>query len=175
MRKTPAKVPQNITMKKEVLIAIFIGISFGLIITFGIHTAQRSIRNRDLGTNADTPTTPIPENIQNASNHIMTVNSPQSNAVIEEAQAEITGITSPLAMISAISAADQSAAQADDQGNFAIVLELETGANQVIITSYNANGQEVSQELTLVHSTANLEENNTPEEPETDKKGSDEE
>ena len=103
-------------MKKEVFVAIIIGIAIGAIITFGVHTAKVALQNQDQET--EDVSNQIPSELTpSASNHLLTINSPHPDQIIEDDDIDITGITSSNSFISAISETSQAVAVADDQGN----------------------------------------------------------
>ena len=102
-------------MKKEVLIAIIIGFTLGLIITFGIHTAQQSLKlKKQLASNQNTHLTPTPA----APTQPLTIASPDNGMVFHQANLQVTGTTTPQALISVIATDSYTTAAADFQGNF---------------------------------------------------------
>lgn len=139
-------------MKKEVLIAIIAGFSLGLIITFGIHTAQKSVKNRTtnaVDTKDNTGTTPN-------QSHIIEVVSPRPNSVIDKDVVSVSGSTSPGSLLAIIATAGTSAVTADDNGQFSTKVDLDAGPNTLIIKSYSPIGQEAEITIDVAHSTADL-------------------
>lgn len=145
-------------MKKEVLIAIIIGFSVGLIITYGVHTAQSSILAQKENSEAAlspssnaTLTDPAGDGT-----HSLIIYSPQTEDILATSTIQISGITSPDSMIAAISGEDSSSIVADSQGSFVLEFELETGGNIVELTSYALTGEVATEILELVQSKVNL-------------------
>lgn len=145
-------------MKKEVVIAIIIGFSVGLIITYGIHTAQTSLlAQKDATESALSPssnttlTDPTGEGT-----HSIIIYSPQSPEILDEEPARISGITTPYSMVSAIGVKIHTSSVADSQGSFVIELPLEEGANVVALDSFAPGGERASQSLELVYTTTTL-------------------
>ena len=64
-------------MKKEVLIAIIVGFSLGLIITFGIYRAQKSLSERAESKNTDQDTTQI----EGTANISLSITQPEDGSI----------------------------------------------------------------------------------------------
>jgi hypothetical protein len=139
-------------MRKEVFIAIFIGFILGLIITFGAHTARRSLEKQQQLTQNENVVTPSPA----PSDHTLSVTAPSSNAIANNSPVDITGITTPGSYLAALGADDSVVAVADNQGNFTIPVDVIAGANRFKLTAYSPSGSEVSQDIVIVYSTAAL-------------------
>ena len=91
-------------MRKEVLVAIIIGFGLGLVITFGIWTANKALKNTSTDS-AETPA-PLEEEIETAlipaSTLELLITSPENNTVSEKETIEIVGQTAVKAIISII-------------------------------------------------------------------------
>ena len=150
-------------MKKEVFIAITVGFILGLIITFGVYRAQTSLKAQVVE-----PTPTPAQEMTNAtpapSQHSLTITSPEDNDIITQEEIDITGLTSPNSYLTITSTNDEEIFESDDTGNFMSKIKLTGGANLIKVTSINPQGQEASKELTLVFSTADLN-NNTKASP----------
>ncbi|MFC1653278.1 hypothetical protein ACFL1M_00325 [Patescibacteria group bacterium] len=140
-------------MKKEVLIAIIVGFSLGLVITFGIYRAQKSIKERANRNNTtqETQTEELPE-------ILLSITQPQDGDIFDQDSITIGGITQKESLVTAISSEDHQATQADELGNFSIEFELDTGANDITITSFNQDGTKQEKEMTVVYTTYDFEE-----------------
>jgi hypothetical protein len=146
-------------MKKEILIAIVIGFILGLIITFGIWTANKSLQeNNNKSQTQENENQPIVnENPQNGEEKMsLDIVSPQDNSLLDQEEIEITGKTSPLANIVILSEEGEEIIQADEQGEFKETITLSGGANEITITAIDQNGNEASKVLNLVYSTAQI-------------------
>lgn len=136
-------------MKKEVIIAIIIGITIGTIITFGVHLAQRSLVE-----NTSPPTNPVTPSISISPSqavHNLIITSPDNDSITQQSEVEIIGNTSPNSLISAISNTYQAVGSADIDGNFEFDFTVSPGANQIIIKAFDQNGQEASQEIEVIY------------------------
>lgn len=147
-------------MKKEVLIAIIVGFTLGLIITFGIYRAQKSLQ-KDTSEVASDNTQPQVEEHEPA----LIIVQPTQGTIANQDQITVAGTTTPLTPVTVVSLAAQSATVSDEVGNFSALIELEAGANTLIVTSYDADGNSLTEQVTVVFSTADLDNaDNTPNE-----------
>lgn len=150
-----------VIMKKEVLLAIIIGITLGLIIMAGVKfNSLKSIitGNEKQTTIADAvspvPTstiTPTPE-----SNLTISILSPENESIIETSSVELTGKTSPLSTVVIIAEEDEIILQSGAQGEFETSVDLIGGENIIEITAYDSKGGEVKTDLTLTYTTADI-------------------
>jgi hypothetical protein len=146
-------------MKKEILIAIVIGFVLGLIITFGIWTANKSLQDNNAVPQAqENESQPIVnENSQNVEEKMsLSITSPQDNSLLDQEEIEITGKTSPSANIVILFEEGEEIIQADGQGEFKKTITLSGGANEITITAVDQDGNEASKVLNLVYSTAQI-------------------
>jgi hypothetical protein len=137
-------------MKKEVIIAIIIGIGIGLVITFGIKTAQESL-SKELQNPQPELTVNTPEVIE-APVHQIEITSPKNNSVIEKNTVSVSGTSTPFSMIGLISTTDQNATMADNQGNFSLMASLTAGVNILTLSSYTVSGEQAVATIQVVHS-----------------------
>jgi len=140
-------------MKKEVIIAIIIGFSLGLIITFGIRTAQNSLDNQKALAQKSDNTNSINQSAETiAPGHSVLINSPQPDSVVASKELLISGSTTPNSMVSVLGANDFNSTLADDQGNFSTSVNLALGGNIIVVDSYSTIGEKSQMEVTVVHS-----------------------
>ncbi len=140
-------------MKKELFFAVFIGLAFGLLITYGIYTARSSI----LPTDSPSPSpSPSPSATTAASD--LVVIAPEDEIVTTDTTATVTGTAAPNAFVSVVTAADSTLLATDDQGKFSREIALESGANVIVITTIDQDGARAQTERTVIY----LEEPLTP-------------
>lgn len=137
-------------MKKEVLIAIIAGITLGLVISFGIATAQRSLKKPSPPTETEPNLTPS----VSPQRSTLFVNSPQPNAVVNDSPYLITGSAIPGSMIAIQTSSQYISGIADDQGNFALSLELNSGANLIVVTAFSPTGQTENTSFKIAYQSA---------------------
>jgi hypothetical protein len=142
-------------MRKEIIVAIIIGLFLGLIVAFGIRTARNSLQNRQLPLTQTNPTTDS-STTTTTLNHNVFITTPEPNAVVNTNSVTIIGTTSPSSLISIIGNVDQIAAAADKTGNFTATVELSPGVNTIAINSYNEAGQSADASFMVIYTTADL-------------------
>jgi hypothetical protein len=142
-------------MKKEVLIAIAIGFVLGLIITVGIWTANRTLKNprpSPEGQIEQPVTSPTPT----SSELPLTITSPEDNAIIDTEKIEISGKTAPDVTVLVLYEEGEKIIQADKEGEFSTEITLVGGGNEITVSAYDTEGNEDTQTLNLVFSTAEI-------------------
>lgn len=143
-------------MKKEVVLAISIGFALGLIITFGIWTANQSLKNLPQSSpKASIIPSPTPSNSQTTNNQL-TINTPDDESLVSTDTVTLSGTSTPQATLLVISESGEQTIVADASGNFSVDIDLITGFNVITVHSYSADGQESSKSLTITYSTAKI-------------------
>ncbi len=143
-------------MKKEVILAISIGFALGLIITFGIWTANQSLKNLPQPSpKASVPPSPTPSNSQ-ITNNQLTINTPDDEALVSTNTITVSGTTTPVATLLIVSENGEQTTLADASGNFSLDVDLITGFNTITVYSYSTDGNEASKSLIITYSTAKI-------------------
>lgn len=142
-------------MRKEVLIAIIIGFGLGLIITFGIWTANKALKEAGPTTTApveeETEATPTPLPLLE-----LLITSPEDNVISEKEIIEVSGQTLAGAIVSIIYPDGEKLLEADEDGNFSSEISLVGGDNKIEITAINEEGEETTKTLNVVYSTVEI-------------------
>lgn len=141
-----------ILMRKEIVIAIIIGFGLGLVITFGIWTANRALKEAPPEEEVSSPAeeiTPVPT-------FSLIINEPQDNSISSEEKITISGTTASEAVVVILYQEGEKILEADKDGNFETEITLAGGANEVKVSAYDSEGNEASQTLTIVYSTAEI-------------------
>lgn len=146
-------------MKKEILIAIIIGFVLGLVITFGIWTANKSLKegatqNQQEEVVNNKTITPVPTQVEEKLP--LTIISPENNALLNQEKLEIVGKTSPKAVVAISYEEGEKIIEADEKGDFKSEITLIGGGNEIIISAFDSQGNENSKTLNLVFSTAEI-------------------
>ena len=146
-------------MKKEVFLAIAIGFALGLIITFGIWTANRSLKqanqNKTTTTITVTSPSPAPES-QTTTSTGLVISSPEDESLVTKNSAVVTGKASPNSIVVILAENDEQIMAADANGNFSTDVTLTTGYNNITVTAYDSTGKAESRMLTVTYSTAKI-------------------
>lgn len=143
-------------MKKEVLIAIIIGFGLGLVITFGVWSANKNF-------NKVSPAEPVPTTIPNLSPSptdapelALEIDSPEDDFLSNEDAIEIAGRASPGGIIVLLYPKGEKILQAEENGSFSTEIVLAGGANEIRISAFDESGNEVEKILNVVYSTAEI-------------------
>lgn len=136
-------------MRKEVLLAVAIGLILGLIITYGIYRAKVEI--------AEPPKTTTLENIASQPANLdietdarLTILDPLNESVQTGSEVLVRGTTVPDAHIVILVGDASYITEATTDGEFSITVELVNGANVISITSLDSEGEETTQFRTVV-------------------------
>jgi len=140
-------------VRKEVLIAIIIGFGLGLVITFGIWTANRALETSAPQKQAplveETTPTPVP-------GLSLILTSPEDNSISSEEKIEVSGLTTPGATVVILYQEGEKILEADQEGSFSTEITLVGGANEIKISAFDQEGNQAEKTLTVVYSTAEI-------------------
>lgn len=137
-------------MKKEVIIAILVGLTMGLIITFGIYRVTSSITEKpltDLNTqNLETEATATPT--------VLALHNPEDGTVQTETELTVTGTTIANSFIVVFVNNEDYISNSDESGNFAIKVTLSQGENIIRVHVLDQEGSATVEERVVVVSDA---------------------
>ncbi len=148
-------------MKKEVILAIILGIFVALGLTFFIYQSnQNSLSTASDPAVADNPVAPANlDSLPEKADSPIRLTFPENEAVFEEKAITITGhtqfINTPIVIF--INQKDF-LATSDDQGNFSLSVNLESGGNIIMATVIDDQGASYSDQVIVVYSNKSLEE-----------------
>ncbi len=141
-------------MRKEVLIAVLVGIMLGLFVTYGIYTANKAIIDERLDnptpqtTTIPTPSTsPTPE-------MILTIIRPENNLVFQSPEVNIEGNANPNSVIAITTEDDELFTESDNQGKFSLRINLIKGANTIRVQATDSQKLSAMKTINLIYSTA---------------------
>lgn len=151
-------------ISKEIILAIIVGFGVGLVITYGIYTANQAIKNKQssvspiptqtVNNSSTIPSTTSTIENQTDPNQIkLTLSQPDINTVTDLNTATIAGNTSPLANILVYNELTSQILIADQEGQFTTETELQKGINYITITAINDRGDQTSLKRTIVYTT----------------------
>lgn len=148
-------------MKKEVFLAIAIGFALGLVITFGIWTANKSLKNlpKSSPNPSVTPQSevgPSPTPSNQVTNAQLTITSPADEALLTVPKVTLTGSASPASIITVIYEDGQVVTTADASGNFSLDVPLVGGYNIIKVTAFDKSGSSSEQTLTVTYTTSKI-------------------
>ena len=136
-------------MKKEVIIAILIGLVMGLFITYGYYHSKKTIEPNQTSTIAtadDLNSVVAPENGK------LSILSPEDETVQEAKSVKVAGNTTPNAYVVIFVNDLPSITQADETGNFSKEVALNSLTNIITIHSIESTGEtSVTQRSVVVY------------------------
>lgn len=143
-------------MKKEVLIAIVIGFALGLLITFGIWTANKAIMTKSEAPPEEKEVEETVKPTPTPAGFSLNILSPDDEALIDTSKTELKGSSVAKAIIVIVSEKEEKIIEADENGSFATEVSLVRGINEITITAFNQEGEKTSKTLNVVYSTAEI-------------------
>ncbi len=151
-------------MKKEVLLAILLGIVLGasLVVLARYHQQLSALFSRQVAEIKQTkqkpavsPTPSVTVTATPAASSLsLIISQPADNAIVNHSPVVIKGRTIPGATVVLIGDDDEVILVADKDGNFETKFKLTGGANDIEATAYNQNGAEKKIIFTVTYSTA---------------------
>ncbi|MEN8253393.1 MAG: hypothetical protein ABFQ62_03400 [Patescibacteria group bacterium] len=140
-------------MKKEILFAILIGLSLGLIITYGAYRARKSEQEMATQTTDSIASSPGSET-ESQGNKFLTLFSPEDESIQDNDNVKITGNTTADSFVVIFIGNDENITIADDSGNFSVESKLEKGSNVIAVHAINEDGKSSIEERTVIYTTA---------------------
>ena len=142
-------------MRKEVFIAITIGFALGLVITFGIWTASKALK--ETAPKKEVPPQITEEQLPTPTPQaLLVIISPEDNSISNKEKIEVSGKTSAGTTVVVLYEEGEKIIEANSEGNFTTEITLIEGSNEITVSAYNKEGNEVSKTLSVVYSTAEL-------------------
>jgi hypothetical protein len=126
-------------MKKEIIIAILIGLSLGLFITYGIYQARTGISRRS----SDTSLITNPADTAEFAGELV-LNSPTDESVQSEKTVSVSGTTLANSFVVIFVGNDETITTSDNSGNFSVEVTLEDGSNFINVYVLDEDGRSLS-------------------------------
>jgi len=125
-------------MRKEVLLAIVIGISLGLLITFGVYQSRRSMSDAQKDQVQDVLKNPVSD--ENEDSGQLSITSPENNLITDSQRLIVSGNTHANNFVIIFVNQEENISNADESGNFSKEVRLDEGANVLTIYTINQDG-----------------------------------
>ncbi|KKU25305.1 MAG: hypothetical protein UX37_C0027G0009 [Microgenomates group bacterium GW2011_GWA2_46_16] len=142
-------------VKKEISLAIFIGLFIALLVTGGIMRAQRALKSLDLPSIRDTLLPNPTPKITNPTTLFLEITSPD-NSVTKVASLTLTGKTLQGTYIAILGEKSEYLIIPNELGSFSQEVTLVKGANNIKITVYEQNGNKIEKTVNAVYTTAEI-------------------
>lgn len=133
-------------MKKEVLIAVLIGLTMGLLITYGIYRVQTAVNQPPVTDVLETAT----ESAETSAPTVIALHSPLQGAVQTSQDLIITGTTIPDSNIVIFINDDETITKSDRSGSFTHEAVLNDGTNIIRVHVIDEGGNSAIQERVVV-------------------------
>lgn len=133
-------------MRKEVLVAILIGALLGLVVAFGIWSANQALAPKVL---PSPPPTPEERAVQQG----LIVTEPESGAVVSRDRITVRGSASLSSTVVILTNLNEIIAEVASDGSFNQEVELEGGPNEIKVVAYDGEGNREEITLIVVYST----------------------
>lgn len=143
-------------VKKEITIAIVIGLIIGLIITGGVLRARSAIKNISSPDSKSRRTTSLTDNDKSKNQLSLSISEPEDNSIVQEATITLTGQTIPDTYVAIVAEKSEHLIVPNDVGQFTQDIDLIKGANTIKITVYTNNGDKTEKILNIVYTTAEI-------------------
>ncbi len=127
-------------MRKEVILAILIGLVMGLFITYGVYQARQSQEETAATDVAELEVTPAPTKTEEHPGKL-TVYHPTDESILSEYKTTVTGETIGQAQIVIYINNTPIITQADESGSFSQEVELEELSNVITVYSVTQDGE----------------------------------
>lgn len=144
-------------IKKEGIVAIFIGLLIGLIITGGILRAKKALDNSPQpGNDSDTPPINNPQETLEESSLFLEIKAPDDNVIVKNNSINLEGQTLPDTYIAIITEKNEYLIVPSETGQFTQDIALIKGANTISITVYTETGEKVEKTINVVYTSAEI-------------------
>jgi hypothetical protein len=139
-------------MRKEVIIAIILGLLLGFVITFGVYRAQKFLRQPQINPQQDELLrTPITAPVGDEPQDLAVIN-PENGLITEQSTIVVTGTTAPNVPIVLLANNTEYVTTSDATGAFSVEVPLRQGST--VITTYvlREDGSSLRDERTIIQS-----------------------
>lgn len=139
-------------MRKEVILAVIIGIILGGVILYGINLANTSskLNQNNTETKGSPKVTPSPSKKPDS---LISILFPPNNSVVTEAKLTLKGTTKPNSNVAIISESDDILTMSDKSGNFSGDINLISGENIITIAIVDDKQATSSATITVIRTT----------------------
>lgn len=142
-------------MKKEVFFAVLLGLSLGLIVTYGVYRANQANTQDQVDTLLQESAA---ETIDPTANGIssLVIDAPENESIVDEAKQTIAGTTLANAFVVIYVNETPYMTTADQTGAFSISADLSLGSNVIGVHSLSEDGNEAIAEIVVSYTTQPL-------------------
>ncbi len=140
-------------MKKEVLLAIILGLIVGLVITYGVYNARKAVETIQSVSEQNDIETQIPVATDSGT---LVLTAPEDNSIQALSDTIISGTTQPRSNVIVFVNDTPTFAESDTTGAFQIPTTLDSGSNVLTVFGIDREGKQVKHQRVVVVSSASL-------------------
>ncbi len=144
-------------MKKEIIIAIVVGLFIGLIFTLGISTANKAINQQKAKKLTPKESGNSLTSTNNNQQKTLTITSHENFDLINQSEVSLSGIAWPKAVIALIAENQTKLIQADAEGIFIFKFNLIKGFNEITLIATDETNATKTENIVLTYSTSKIE------------------
>jgi len=138
-------------MKKEVILAILIGLGMGLFITYGVYRVKSAVADKPT-TDLETAIDPTPATTNTPA--LIAIHNPEHGSIQTEKATTVTGTTTQNSHVVLFVNNTDYISTSDETGNFTFEVDLTTGANYLITHVIDTSGSGAIDERVIIVSSA---------------------
>jgi hypothetical protein len=137
-------------MRKEILLAIFVGLLVGLAITFGVYTVrQHMLRSKtvseiEASRQLTATATPQPQ-------LTLALNEPSENLITDKTAVPVAGRAIPMSYVVIMVGTQEFITTADKDGDFAQTVNLQPDGNLITVTATTPEGKQETIARTVIY------------------------
>ena len=138
-------------MRKEILLAVFVGITLGLMITFGIYQNSENAKTGQNNTTDQLVNNSVSTESAVVQDPQLVINSPEEDLFTNENELIVSGSGIPNSFIVILVNNIENITNADESGNFSLKVKLIEGGNLIEINSINEDGKQINKQRTVIY------------------------
>lgn len=143
-------------VKKEVSLAIIIGLLIALLVTVGILRAQSALKNIHFPDGSFKAASPTPSSLARPQSGLFLDISTPDNSVTQTPTLTLAGTTVANTYIAILGESGEYLIVPNELGSFSQDVKLVKGANSISITVYTSQGDKLEKTLNAVYTTAEI-------------------
>lgn len=140
-------------MRKEVILAVIIGVLLGGVILYGIYLANNSSKTSLADQDSKNNTQETPTAVITPANQISII-FPQDHSVVTESQLTLKGSTKPNFSLAIVTENDDIITTSDNSGNFSSLINLINGENIITVTAVDELQATTSATISIIRTTS---------------------
>ena len=142
----------ELTMHKEILIAIVLGSLLGLVVAFGVWKTNSAFESRQKVTEEGGTQEEEDATTSDVTELKLTLIGPSDKTAVTNSTLVLSGAMRPSSLVLAVGEDEQIIGKSNANGEFELELELVGGLNQISIYAFDNNGGSVSDSVMIAYS-----------------------